>query len=160
MDGRALRDVFGQFCTGVTAISTADPSGNRYGITVNSFSSLSLEPPLVMFAIIRDSDTLTPLRESGSFCVNILSAQQQEVSNRLAKKGGPEKMADLATTTAVTGAPVIEGAIAYLDCALHELHDGGDHLIVVGEVKEASVMSQEAPLLYFRSGYHALETDG
>ncbi|MEC9341569.1 MAG: flavin reductase family protein [Pseudomonadota bacterium] len=157
MDARALRDVFGQFCTGVTAVCTTDASGNSYGITVNSFSSLSLDPPLAMFAIVRDSDTLKPLRESGHFCINILGASQQEVSNRLAKKGGPEKMAQIPTRVARTGAPVIADAVAYLDCSLYELYEGGDHLIVVGEIQEAKVLSDEAPLLYFRSAYRSVQ---
>jgi len=156
LDPKALRQVFGQFCTGVTAVCASDADGRRYGITVNSFSSLSLDPPLALFALVRESETLKVIQAAGTFSVNILAQSQQDVSNGLAKKGGPEKMDAVPTRTGVTGAPIIEGTIGYLDCTLYAEYDGGDHVIVVGEIKQAAVGEALPPLLYFRSGYQTL----
>jgi 3-hydroxy-9,10-secoandrosta-1,3,5(10)-triene-9,17-dione monooxygenase reductase component len=156
LDPKALRQVFGQFCTGVTAVCVAGPDGRRYGITVNSFSSLSLDPPLALFAVVRESETLRAIQAAGAFSINILAENQQDISNALAKKGGPEKMDAVPTHPGVTGAPIIEGSIGYMDCVLHAVHEGGDHLIVVGEIKQAQVGEALPPLLYFRSGYKTL----
>ena len=153
LDPKALRHVFGQFCTGVTVVCATDAQQRRYGITVNSFSSLSLDPPLALFALIRDSETLKIIEAAGAFSINILADNQQDVSNRLAKKGGPEKMDGVATHPGVTGAPIVEGSIGYMDCILHNSYDGGDHVILVGEIKQAAVGEPLPPLLYFRSGY-------
>ena len=153
LDPKALRHVFGQFCTGVTVVCATDAQQRRYGITVNSFSSLSLDPPLALFALIRDSETLKIIEAAGAFSINILADNQQDVSNRLAKKGGPEKMDGVATHPGVTGARIVEGSIGYMDCILHNSYDGGDHVILVGEIKQAAVGEPLPPLLYFRSGY-------
>ena len=153
LDPKALRHVFGQFCTGVTVVCATDAQQRRYGITVNSFSSLSLDPPLALFALGRDSETLKIIEAAGAFSINILADNQQDVSNRLAKKGGPEKMDGVATHPGVTGAPIVEGSIGYMDCILHNSYDGGDHVILVGEIKQAAVGEPLPPLLYFRSGY-------
>lgn len=153
LDPKALRQVFGQFCTGVTVVLTHDADGNPYGITVNSFSSVGLDPPLALFCITRDSDTLPALEQSRSFSVNILGASQQDVSNRLAKKGGSEKLDGLGLTQRVSGAPVLEQSLAMLDCEVFAFYDGGDHVIVVGRIVDAEVLDEGAPLLYFRSSY-------
>jgi len=153
LDPKALRHVFGQFCTGVTVVCATDAQGRRYGITVNSFSSLSLDPPLAMFALVRDSETLKIIEAAGAFSINILADSQQDVSNRLAKKGGPEKMDGVVTHSGITGAPIVEGSIGHMDCTLRNSYDGGDHVILVGEIKQAAVGEPLPPLLYFRSGY-------
>ena len=106
-----------------------------------------------LFALIRDSETLKIIEAAGAFSINILADNQQDVSNRLAKKGGPEKMDGVATHPGVTGAPIVEGSIGYMDCILHNSYDGGDHVILVGEIKQAAVGEPLPPLLYFRSGY-------
>jgi flavin reductase (DIM6/NTAB) family NADH-FMN oxidoreductase RutF len=156
LDPKALRQVFGQFCTGVTAVCAADGDGRRYGITVNSFSSLSLDPPLALFALVRESESLKIIQAARAFSINILAESQQDISNALAKKGGPEKMDAVPTRPGVTGAPIIEGSIGYMDCLLHAQFDGGDHVILVGEIKQAAVGEALPPLLYFRSGYKTL----
>jgi flavin reductase (DIM6/NTAB) family NADH-FMN oxidoreductase RutF len=156
LDPKALRQVFGQFCTGVTAVCAADGDGRPWGITVNSFSSLSLDPPLALFSVIRGSESLKVIQATRAFSINILAETQQDVSNALAKKGGPEKMDGVPTRTGVTGAPIITGSIGYMDCVLHAEYDGGDHVILVGEIKQAEVGEALPPLLYFRSGYRTL----
>lgn len=156
LDPKALRQVFGQFCTGVTAVCASDADGRRYGITVNSFSSLSLDPPLALFALIRDSETLKVIEAAGAFSINILAESQQDISNRLAKKGGPEKMDGIVTRPGVTGAPIVEGSIGHMDCTLRNSYDGGDHVILVGEIKQAAIGEPLPPLLYFRSAYRTV----
>lgn len=156
LDGKHLRQVFGRFCTGVTVVCTHDASGRPHGITVNSFSSVSLDPPLILFCITRDSQTLPALEDSRRFSVNILAEAQQDVSSRLAKKGGAEKMEGILTRSEATGAPVVEGALGWLDCEVYAFYEGGDHLIVVGRVVAAEVGEARPPLLYFQSAYRTL----
>jgi 3-hydroxy-9,10-secoandrosta-1,3,5(10)-triene-9,17-dione monooxygenase reductase component len=156
LDSKHLRQVFGRFCTGVTAVCTTDAGGKPIGITVNSFSSVSLDPPLILFCITRDADTLPALQDTRRFSVNILSAAQQELSNRLAKKGGAEKMAGVATHVAVTGAPVLADTLGWLDCEVYAFYEGGDHLIVVGKILAAQAAEPQPPLLYFQSAYRTL----
>jgi len=155
MDSKTLRNLFGQFATGVTVIGSHNGEGDKFGLTVNSFSSVSLDPPLVMFCIIRNSGSLEPIQQSESFSVSILAADQENISNTMAKKGGSEKFDDVATFTAETGAPVITGNIGWLDCKLWKLHDGGDHLIVVGEVVAGEIGEGE-PLLFAGGRYARL----
>ena len=140
VDPKALRQVFGQFCTGVTVVLTQDADGNPYGITVNSFSSVGLDPPLALFCITRDSDTLPALEQSRTFSVNILADTQQDISNRLAKKGGSEKLDGLGLTRRVSGAPALEQSLALLDCEVFAFYDGGDHVIVVGRIVDAEIL--------------------
>lgn len=156
IDPKALRHVFGQFCTGVTAVCASDAEGRPCGITVNSFSSLSLDPPLALFALTRESETLKVIQAAGAFSINVLADSQKDVSNKLAKRGGPEKMEGVPTRTGVTGAPIIEGSIGHFDCTLYAEYDGGDHVILVGEIKHAQAGEELPPLLYFRSGYRTL----
>lgn len=156
MDGRELRNIFGQFATGVTVVCTTDAEGNYYGITVNSFSSLSLDPPLALFSLAHDSNTLKPIQDSGKFSINILSGKQQNISNLLAKKGGPEKMEAVPVSTGQTGAPLVNDALAYMDCELHTTYDGGDHIIIVGKIVAAKTTSDDEPLLFFSGGYRSL----
>ncbi|MEL0082346.1 MAG: flavin reductase family protein [Gammaproteobacteria bacterium] len=158
MDSKQLRNLFGQFATGVTVIGTHNGQGDNFGLTVNSFSSVSLDPPLVMFCIIRDSNSLEPIQQSECFSVSILAADQENISNTMAKKGGSEKFADITTFTAETGAPIISGNIGWLDCKLWKLHDGGDHLIVVGEVVAGEPGDGE-PLLFAGGRYARLASD-
>ena len=155
MDSKQLRSLFGQFATGVTVIGSHDDQGEKHGLTVNSFSSVSLDPPLVMFCFIRDSGSLEPIKQSESFSVSILATDQENISNIMAKKGGSEKFDTVDTFTAETGAPIIKGNIGWLDCKLWKLHDGGDHLIVVGEVV-AGEAGEGEPLLFAGGSYARL----
>ncbi|HAC35051.1 MAG TPA: flavin reductase [Gammaproteobacteria bacterium] len=156
MDPKELRNLFGRFATGVTVIGTHNGEGENFGLTVNSFSSVSLDPPLAMFCIIRDSGALEPIKQSGCFSISMLSAEQENISNTMAKKGGSEKYQDIATFTSETGAPIISGNIGWLDCKLWELYEGGDHLIVVGEIVAGEAPEAADPLLFFGGKYGRL----
>lgn len=151
IDGYEFRRVLSHFPTGVTVVSAVDDDG-PVGMAVGSFSSVSLDPPLVMFCPARTSSTWQRIRGSGSFCVNILGHNQLDLCDLFAGQD-PDKYAGVAWTPASSGSPVIGGAIAWIDCEIHAVYDGGDHDIVVGLVKELDVDTDHGPLLFFRGGY-------
>lgn len=150
-----LRDVLGQFTTGVTVITAATEVG-PVGMTANSFSSVSLEPPLVLFSVARRSQLCGPLTETGSFAVNILNAAQRDVSTRFAMPG-MNRFDDTGWSPGHSGAPVLHGVLGVVECQVTAVHQGGDHLITVGEVVRADVQAScAAPLLFFRGKYRDL----
>lgn len=152
-----MRAACGCFATGVTAVCSRDPEG-VHGMTVNSFTSVSLEPPLVLFCARPDSRVLAAIERSGAFTVNVLAAEQQATSARLAQLGAAAKMQAVATTPSTLGAPRISGALAALDCALERTEPGGDHLIVLGRVLAIDIAAEPGtePLLFYRGSYRAL----
>jgi flavin reductase (DIM6/NTAB) family NADH-FMN oxidoreductase RutF len=135
-------------------VTTLAPDGTPHGLTMNSFCSLSLEPPLVMVAIARDCVFLPSFESSGHYAVNILSEDQRELSNRFAQL--PEgRFAGVAWRGAVTGSPVIEGALAVIECKTVRVMDAGDHRVLIGEAVGAEVR-EGRPLVFFGSGYAGL----
>ena len=153
-DAKELRRVMGQFATGVTVITTRDVAGKLYGLTANAVTSLSLVPPLVVICVDRKAESFAHFYDSKRFVVNILSEQQQDVSARFAKSGG-EKFAGIAYRTGPHGTAILEGALAHLDCKIVATHEGGDHVIHVGEVEHAEVTGG-SPLLFFQGQYRRL----
>lgn len=157
MDSTELRQIFGQFATGITVVCTCDKQGRSYGITVNSFSSVSLEPPLALFCLDKQSETLLPVLETGILSFNILGAGQSALSNRMATKGGVEKMRGLDTKTSVSGAPILKDCVAYLDGRIYQTHEAGDHYIIVAEILDIGLGERQEPgLLYYRSAYRGI----
>ena len=154
---RQFRDVLGLFCSGVTVVTSVS-EGQPVGMTCQSFSSVSLDPPLIMFSPAKTSRAWPLIRRAGYFCVNILAADQADLSNGMATKG-EEKFAGVGWTTATTGAPVIEGVLGYIDCTVQQVVEAGDHYIVVGLVKELSFGDKHGdatkvdPLLFFQGKY-------
>lgn len=149
IDPASFRQTMAQWSTGVTVVTTLI-EGENYGMTASSFNSLSLEPTLVSVHIGKHVRAHDAILQSGFFAINVLSADQMEIGKRFAGMM-PEitdRFANLETTTAHTGAPVLGGVIAWLDCALHATHDGGDHTIFVGEVMASGVDTSKRPLLY------------
>jgi flavin reductase (DIM6/NTAB) family NADH-FMN oxidoreductase RutF len=159
-DARALRTVLGHFCTGVTVISAAADDGTPVGFACQSFCSLSLDPPLVSFNVARTSSSWPRIAHAGRFCVSVLSADQGELCRTFAVSSstGADKFADVDWTPAPgTGSPRLAGALAWIDCTIHAVHIGGDHLIVVGRVCDLSVERQDTgPLLFYRGGFGEL----
>lgn len=149
-DSRAFRDTMGQFCTGVVIVTGA-AHGQLVGFAAQSFVSLSLDPPLIAVCPGKASTSWPRIRAAGRFCINILAADQQTISDDFAQAG---KAADIAWHARDTGAPILDGAMAYAECALAAEHDAGDHTVVVGEVLGFETLRDDAkPLLYFRGGY-------
>ena len=156
LDTRKFRDVMGTFTTGVTIITTMD-NKTPHGITANSFTSVSLSPPMVMFCLGKSSANFEAFMASDSFAVNILSSQQDALSTRFATFEG-DRFDGLNWSAWDTGAPILENVIAAIDCRLDATHDAGDHVIILGLVVRAEVQNNAPPLLYFKGGYERLET--
>ncbi|HKA56155.1 MAG TPA: flavin reductase family protein [Candidatus Binatia bacterium] len=154
IDARELRNVMGHFVTGVTVITTRDTAGKPFGLTANAFSSLSLDPPLVLICVDKTVDCYACFEGSRVFAVNFLSEEQEHLSRRFATKG-IEKFEGLAYKTGECGAPLLEGAMGHIECKLINGYDGGDHTIYVGEIQSAAA-SGERPLLFFKGKYYRL----
>lgn len=152
IDPALFRNTMGQFCSGVVVATGRDEQGPT-GFAAQSFVSLSMEPPLVALCPARTSSTWPRLRAAGSFCINVLGADQQDVCARFAQSGG-DKFGTLDWREGVTGAPILTDVIAYIDCDLETEFDAGDHTIAVGRVRDLAVTAPEsAPLLFFRGQY-------
>jgi flavin reductase (DIM6/NTAB) family NADH-FMN oxidoreductase RutF len=155
-DAAKYRQVLGHFPTGVTVI-TAENEGVPVGLAVGSFSSLSLDPPLVLFCPGSQSSSWPKIRASGSFCVNILAADQEHVCRVFAGKE-PDKFAAIEwSRTKETGSPLIDGALAWIDCDIEQVLPGGDHDIVVGRVRNLDSREGVLPLVFYRGGYGRYE---
>jgi len=150
-DPRVMRDVLGHFVSGVTVVTAMTPEG-PIGFTCQSFSSLSLDPPLVAFAPARTSSTCPKLREAGRFCVNVLSEEQSDLSRQFARSG-TDKFAGVTWTPSPHGSPVLAGVVAWIDSELWAEYDGGDHTIVVARVLDLGADPSKTPLLFHRGAY-------
>jgi flavin reductase (DIM6/NTAB) family NADH-FMN oxidoreductase RutF len=157
VDPRLMRDVLGHFASGITVVTAQGPDG-PIGFTCQSFTSLSLEPPLVSFAPARTSTTWPRLRDIGRFCVNVLADDQDGLSGQFARSG-TDKFAGVGWTPSANGSPVLEGVVAWIDCELYAEHDGGDHTIVVGRVLDLGATAERTPLVFHRGAYGLQQTD-
>ena len=158
LDPRALRRAFGAFATGVTITTTLDPEGAPVGFTANSFASVSLEPPLLLVCLAESASSCAAFRAAGRFAVNILSARQRALSTAFATRGA-DKFAGVSWRGARTGAPVLEGSVAWFDCRTHEIVPAGDHVILIGRVV-AFDHGAAPPLGYCRGAYVGFGLDG
>lgn len=156
LDSDQFRSVLGRFATGVTVITTRDAQGHDFGMTVSAFSSLSLEPPLVMLCVDRSASMLGALGESAWIAVNILSASQEALSRRFSNLDADSRFDGIGFSRARSGAPILDDVLAHLECEVIQRIDGGDHVIFVGKVHSAETRD-ERPLLYYRGGYAQLE---
>ena len=149
-----FRQVLGQFATGVTIITAMDDSA-PVGVAANSFTSVSIDPPLVLFCVGRSSSTWPRIEKARRFAVNILGDHQEELSGLFATKGA-DRFGQTEWRVGVGGSPVLHDTLAYLDCEFWNEYDGGDHIIVVGRVLDLGVQREGAPLLFFRGKYGRL----
>lgn len=153
LDPSTFRQVLGQYPTGVVVVTATSSTGEPVGMTVGSFTSVSVDPPLVAFLPSKTSSSWNDLRACGDqFCINILASTQEAVCRSIAMRK-IDKFSDIAWTLSSAGSPVVDGAVAYIDCATYEIHDAGDHEIVVGRVLDLAVKNSDFPLLFFRGGY-------
>jgi flavin reductase (DIM6/NTAB) family NADH-FMN oxidoreductase RutF/DNA-binding MarR family transcriptional regulator len=152
---RSLRRALGQFATGVTVITTR--VGDKLaGATVNSFSSVSLEPPLVLWSLAKTSQSFSVFEEATHCAVNVLNAEQMAISNRFARSGG-DKFTDLPIREGINGTPILNDCAAVMECEVVARHEGGDHVIIVAKVLRHS--HEERPLLLFAKGRYGLAAD-
>ena len=151
----AFRNALGQFCTGVTTVTTVAPDGERVGITVNSFNSLSLDPPLILWSIAKTTPSFSCFQPDDPFVVNVLAADQEGLATQFAKSGSETKFKGVTTHAGLQDVPIIDGCVAYLECQVHARHPGGDHDIIVGRVRRIFNL-RKAPLLFHAGAFHSL----
>ena len=155
-DSKMFRSVLGRFATGVTIV-TADrgTQGGRVGVTVNSFASVSLAPPLVLYSLAHEAFSYDALVTAPDFCINILSDTQQAVSDRFARSR-QDKFDGIDTVADANGQPMIRAGLARLSCKRETTYDGGDHTIVIGRVTGVATDQAAGPLVYYAGSYHRL----
>jgi flavin reductase (DIM6/NTAB) family NADH-FMN oxidoreductase RutF len=151
VDAPGLRQVLGRFATGVAVIATRTSEGKLEGLTANSFAAVSLDPPLVLWSLRRDAPSLPSFQRAGVFAVNVLAAQQRELSRRFATPAA-DKFSAVPHELGESGCPLIEGCLAWLECRIDSMVDGGDHLIFIGRVRRAS-FSEGEPLIFSAGRY-------
>ncbi|NQV61512.1 MAG: flavin reductase family protein [Alphaproteobacteria bacterium] len=155
IDPRAFRDAMGCFASAVTVVSTTSNQGQAVGVTVNSFNSVSLDPPLVLFCLGREATNHDHFMAAGRFAVNILRREQDKISNGFAADGA-NFFQTLEPEISVLGNPLVPNALAVFDCEIEAVHDGGDHVILIGRVRELRHDPKGEPLLYYRGRYSAV----
>ncbi len=155
LDPDAFRAVMGRFATGVTVVTAVDSAGSARGMTVTAFASVSLHPPLVAMFIDKTASMYDTLYRGEYFAVNILSAAQESVARRFAATGA-QQFEGIGFSSGENGAPLLDGALAHVECSRLSSAEAGDHAVIVGETLSASV-SDARPLLYYRGGFAQLE---
>lgn len=156
---RTFRDVLGSYASGVTVV-TSVCNDEPVGMTCQSFSSISLSPPLVMFSPAKTSRAWPLMQRSGHFCVNFLASGQEKLSNTMASRG-EDKFADVEWTLSETGSPKFKDIVGYVDCTVHAVHEEGDHYLVIGRVQDMAFATDADgvtpdPLLYFQGAYRTV----
>jgi 3-hydroxy-9,10-secoandrosta-1,3,5(10)-triene-9,17-dione monooxygenase reductase component len=151
VDTAAFRQVLGHFPTGVVVV-TSHLEDKPAGLSVGSFCSLSLDPPLVLFCVDRVSQTWPVVERTGVFCVNVLADDQEHVA-RMFSTRGVDRFAGIGWDAAPSGAPILDGVLAWIDCTVERVDEGGDHFIVIGRVLDLGVRREARPLVFFRGGY-------
>lgn len=159
LDPNGFRKVMGSLAAGVTVVTTRDRQGEPRGLTATAVCSVSLVPPLLLVCIDRKADCHEAFLEAGGFAVNLLREDQEHLSRLFATKEAP-KFEGIAYRTGVTGAPILAGVLAHVECRVQARHPGGDHTIFIGEAVDSEVAPPEqggSPLLHFRGAYARLE---
>lgn len=154
-DTRDLRNALGTFATGVTIVTTMMPTGEPIGFTANSFTSVSLDPPLILVCIAKSAAGYAAYTSADAFCVNILSEDQRDLSGTFAQRG-TDKFIGVGWRQGQTGSPILDGGVGHFDCDMHQLVDAGDHAILIGRVVGYDA-NDDAPLCYHRGKYAGLE---
>ena len=156
IDPLLFRKALGTFATGVVVV-TSTTDGGPYGMAVNSFTSVSLDPPLIAFCAARSSTTWPAVRAAPGFAVNVLTTDQEDVCRTFARSGA-DRFAGLAWSAEGEGPPLLEGALAHLVCTYDDIHPAGDHDLVVGRVVSLQQREDGQPLVFFRGSYTRLES--
>jgi len=156
VDADTFRSVLGRFASGVTVVTTRDGDDRDHGMTVSAFCSVSLAPPLVLICVDHAASSHDALLAATHFAVNVLAAHQEPVSRRFAGVDEHQRFDGIGYSRGITGAALLDEALAHIECRRHAHHDAGDHTVVIGEV-EVAVAHADSPLLYYRGGYTQLE---
>lgn len=155
VDPLHFRDVLSSYPTGVCVVTSQAEDGERWGLAVGSFTSLSLDPPLVGFLPDKRSRSWAKIACTGKFCVNILGSEQLDACRRFASRHD-DKFEGVAHGTSPAGLPLLDDALAWIDCAVERVVEIGDHLLVIGAVLGMERRSDGQPLIFYRGGYHSL----
>jgi len=147
-----FRRILGHWVTGVAVVAARSPAGKLCGLTANAVTSVSLDPPLVLACIERSADSHDCIRDAGAFTINVLASDQERLARRFAAWDIPEKFEGVAHSPGVTGSPILDDALAWIECRIHTQHAAGDHTIFIGEVIGGDTR-EGTPLLYYRGGY-------
>ncbi len=153
---RDFRAALGNFATGVTVLTAVAENGERIGVTISSFNSVSLDPPLVLWSLSNDSPNLDAFRSAKFYAVNVLAADQQEISNRFAASHG-DRFAGVAIRDGAHGIPLLDGCCATFECVNEIQYAGGDHLIFVGRVEHFAQDAEKSPLIFHGGRYRELK---
>jgi 3-hydroxy-9,10-secoandrosta-1,3,5(10)-triene-9,17-dione monooxygenase reductase component len=151
-DSATFRRVLGHYPTGVCVVTAVERDGAPIGMVVGSFTSVSLDPPLVAFFPAKSSSSWPRIQQVGKFCVNILASDQLPLCRQIAAPG-PDKFRDIAHRVSANGSPILDDVVAWIDCTLDAVHDAGDHHIVIGRVASLEVERADRPLLFFQGKY-------
>ena len=151
-DSATFRRVLGHYPTGVCVVTAVEADGAPVGMVVGSFTSVSLEPPLVAFFPAKKSSSWPRIEAVGKFCVNVLASDQQQLCRQLAAPG-TDKFAGVAHRVSANGSPILDDVVAWIDCTLDAVHEAGDHYIVLGQVVALEVDRPDRPLLFFQGNY-------
>jgi len=157
-DSRTLRDALGCFATGVTVVTCVDEHGHPAGLTVNSFTSVSLDPPLLLVCVHKMSAAADVLTSASHFAINVLQREQQPASITFSTRV-EDRFGAMAWSCGEAGAPILRDSLGVFECERFAVYDGGDHKILVGQVVKASFDASLDPLLYFRGRYRRLHFD-
>jgi flavin reductase (DIM6/NTAB) family NADH-FMN oxidoreductase RutF len=152
IDPGLFRETLGHYPTGVAVVTAIIGDGKPAGMVVGTFSSVSLDPPLIAFFPTKTSASFALLQEAGSFCINVLASDQEPLCRQLAA-GGATKFDNVSWRLGPLGSPILDGAVSWIECTFEEIREAGDHFIVLGRVHEFAVERSTLPLLFFQGGY-------
>lgn len=154
-DPAGFRKTLSQFATGVAVITACNADGTPIGITMSSFNSLSLDPPLILFSVDRRALSLDAMLAAKGYAVNILARHQEHLSNQFARALG-NKWSNVEYQAGYAQAPLLDGVLAHFECEPYASHDGGDHVLFIGRVVRFKALEDSGPLVFFRGKYHSL----
>jgi flavin reductase (DIM6/NTAB) family NADH-FMN oxidoreductase RutF len=154
-----FRLALSRFATGVAVVTTRNGKGDTFAKTINAFTSVSLDPPLILFCLGKSASNYATFAEADAFAINFLSADQQALSDRFAREA-EDHFRDLQTSRLMTESPILPGCLGALDCTTETRHEVGDHLIIIGRVCAVDVSADRQPLIYFGSRYGELKPEG
>ena len=152
---KEFRETLGRSPTGVTIVTALSPDGTPIGVTISSFNSVSLTPPLILWSLSTESPNFAAFRQASHFAVNVLAADQQALSDRFASRSN-DRFADLAVRPGLGGAPLIDACCAWFECSAEAHYPGGDHVIFIGRVERFAPGEAQSPLVFHRGGYRQL----
>jgi len=155
-NSRQFRDALGHFATGITVVTTKVGSEPAIGLTANSFSSVSLDPPLILWSLDKNSETVATFEACEHFAINVLSVEQKDLSVQFSRRGN-HFINGLDVETWKTGSPILRQAQASFDCTVHQRIDAGDHIIMLGQVEQVGLSGSGDPLLYHRGQYRQID---